>query len=370
MLADKRFKHMTIYPFLTPRGAARSTDFFKFVVELYELGTRLGFEWYPGEEPTPEQFGKVCQKFRNAVAGSETKIPGLIKHSQFVFSMGNMPVFPMCDVYPDVDYKVFLDLQVNMMANDPLFKDLGGMKWYLSAYTDDETMRWCSALSRHYAIEGRRDKLSDRYGFKYNLTHIVNGDFDKGDNGLEGWKTKPAREGNMAVKRMMISDFGWRMQSRKVAYERRGKNIGNNVLWMKRSLAGPNLASQTIHGLKPGRLYSLKMISGDYGDLMAGKSVITKHVLRAIVENVEIIPSESFVGAWSSSGYKVERFNNKDPYWWNYHYMVFRAKGNQAKLTISDWADEKNPGGPEGQEQICNFIQIQPYFEKVEKINF
>jgi hypothetical protein len=34
-----------------------------------------------------------------------------------------------------------------------------------------------------------------------------------------------------------------------------------------------------------------------------------------------------------------------------------------ARLTISDWADERNPGGPIGQEMVYNFVEVQPYFE-------
>jgi hypothetical protein len=42
---------------------------------------------------------------------------------------------------------------------------------------------------------------------------------------------------------------------------------------------------------------------------------------------------------------------------------VFRAQGTTARLTVSDWPDEKEPGGPFGQEQTFNFLEIQPYHE-------
>lgn len=45
----------------------------------------------------------------------------------------------------------------------------------------------------------------------------------------------------------------------------------------------------------------------------------------------------------------------------NHHRIVFRAKAPTAKLTISDWAEDGKPGGPVGQELICNFIEVQPY---------
>jgi hypothetical protein len=46
-----------------------------------------------------------------------------------------------------------------------------------------------------------------------------------------------------------------------------------------------------------------------------------------------------------------------------YYWKVFRAKAATAKLTVSDWPDEKEPGGPIGQEQAFNFLEIQPYWE-------
>ena len=50
----------------------------------------------------------------------------------------------------------------------------------------------------------------------------------------------------------------------------------------------------------------------------------------------------------------------------NFHWIIFRAKAETAKLTISDWTNQKEPGEPGGaiaQELIYNFIEVQPYFD-------
>ncbi len=47
----------------------------------------------------------------------------------------------------------------------------------------------------------------------------------------------------------------------------------------------------------------------------------------------------------------------------NYHWRVFRAKSPTARLTVSDWQSEEEPGGPIGQKLMCNFLQVHPYFE-------
>ena len=44
-----------------------------------------------------------------------------------------------------------------------------------------------------------------------------------------------------------------------------------------------------------------------------------------------------------------------------YHWRVFRAQGETAQLSISDWASRDAPGGALGQEIMCNFVQVQPY---------
>ena len=46
------------------------------------------------------------------------------------------------------------------------------------------------------------------------------------------------------------------------------EHIGDTFLWMKRSEKGPNTFSQTIKDLEPGRLYSMKMFTCDYQDLV------------------------------------------------------------------------------------------------------
>jgi hypothetical protein len=43
---------------------------------------------------------------------------------------------------------------------------------------------------------------------------------------------------------------------------------------------------------------------------------------------------------------------------------VFRAKSGAAKLTITDWASDGEPGGPIGQEIALNFVEIQPHLEE------
>jgi hypothetical protein len=47
---------------------------------------------------------------------------------------------------------------------------------------------------------------------------------------------------------------------------------------------------------------------------------------------------------------------------WNYHSRVFRAKGTEATLTLSDWAGPDSPGGDAGHNVIWDLVKLQPYF--------
>lgn len=136
------------------------------------------------------------------------------------------------------------------------------------------------------------------------------------------------------------------------------EHIGDTFLWMKRSGKGPNTFSQTIKDLEPGRLYSMKMFSCDYNDLVTPKTKKiedAKSIGTVVIEGVEVDAKRSFAEVYSSTP------EPKIPVCITYYWKVFRAKAATAKLTVSDWRSEQEPGGPMGQEQTFNFLEIQPY---------
>ena len=138
------------------------------------------------------------------------------------------------------------------------------------------------------------------------------------------------------------------------------EHIGDTFLWMKRSEKGPNTFSQTIKDLEPGRLYSMKMFSCDYDDLVnpkAKKPEETKSIGTVVIEGVDVDGKRSFTEVYSSNP------EPKIPVCITYYWKVFRANATTAKLTVSDWQSEKEPGVPFGQEQTFNFLEIQPYRE-------
>ena len=62
----------------------------------------------------------------------------------------------------------------------------------------------------------------------------------------------------------------------------------------------------------------------------------------------------------SCYAHTTDLFDRENPYRLNYHQIIFTPRSETARLSFSDGA---STGGPEGEELIWNFIQVQPYFD-------
>ena len=279
--------------------------------------------------------------------------PEVVKNSVIV--LGYMSaVGESLNVDPSVDFKVYMDLQMQALATQPAYAGLAGLQQYTCSYADDETMRWASRLFRHYAIEGKTNLLSDKFGFRYQLNHLQNPDFAMG---TRGWDTQPAERGSLAVR--SYPAYGY-LQFR---YEQNG--LGDSFLWTKRNEKRANVFSQPIANLVPGRLYSLKMITADHQDLVQQRQAKKSHAISIRIDDGEIIPGPktSFQSIFPNHYARpVGEFRGGRSFYMNYHRRVFRATRDRALLTISDWKNNQTPGGPSGQELMFNFIEVQPYF--------
>ena len=125
--------------------------------------------------------------------------------------------------------------------------------------------------------------------------------------------------------------------------------------------ARPNAVSQTLKSLQPGRLYTLRFFSGDWHD----PSVKQKHAISVELAGTELVHEKSFQHVFANCySHHHGPFDAQHRAWMNYRWLVFRAKGAEATLKISDWAGPTTPGGPAGQELMINFVQVQPYDER------
>jgi hypothetical protein len=257
------------------------------------------------------------------------------------------------DTDPSVDFKVYMDMQIRALATRPELFGLGGLQEWESGFADEETVRWIARLYRHYCIEGRTEPLAKD---PYELTHILNPDFSRG---TEAWAIYPADPESVSVR--THCGYSW-LQGR---FPRTSQ--GDSFLWMKRSKKKPNAFVQTIRNLTPGRRYSMKMITGDYQDLVWERSRKETHTLSIGMEGARMLSGSRSAFQFpfpSGGGQWLGKFKMGYSYWMNYHWRVFEAESETAILTVSDWGEKKKPGGPIGQELICNFLEIQPYLDE------
>ena len=125
---------------------------------------------------------------------------------------------------------------------------------------------------------------------------------------------------------------------------------------MKRTEKGPNRVRQTVRGLEPGRLYSLKLISMD----LLQTDWERKLPISIALEGTEMIDALCFQAVYRGSSSCRDSSTGRSysgPYL-NYHRLVFRAAGRTGELTICD----SGPGETENQELACNFVELQPYY--------
>lgn len=355
MRSDERYQDKKVFAYFG--GSGKKVNYedtgTTFVRSIMDRDYRIALERYIFEVSSQEKSQEVLQLFIDGIEDWEAKEPGVKQKMVITFGLFSAPPGSI-NKQPNVDYHVWMDQQMNIVANHPVMSGIGGLNWWTSTLADEETVRFVGKLYRHYGIEGHTEMLTKDPLF---LTHIQNADFEKG---TEGWTISAAEEGGIQAK--SFPRYG-RIEGRYMGLGRPAdpEHIGDTFLVMKRNAKGPNTFSQTIKNLEPGRLYSMKMLSCDYLDLVNSKEKTQQEANKFIgtvtLEGVDIDTKRSFTEMYSSTP------EPRIPVWITYFWKVFRANETMAKLIVSDWAEEQAPNEPFGQEQTFNFIEIQPYHE-------
>ena len=325
-----------------------------FVKPLFESGCYFAYERYLQEKDTRDEAKDFIEKaLKGEMLEFKKYAPGFATRCIYVIGFQSAPRMSL-NKNPAVDYKVHLDMQFQLMATDPAFEGIHGIEEYISPYCDEEYLRWCAKLFRHYCIEGRTERLSND---PYELRHIQNPDFEQG---LEHWTVEAASPGSVQAKRM--EGYG-KLQGRYPQDRPEGSRQGDTFLWTKRDAEKPNIVSQEIRNLEPGRFYSVKAYVGDYADPTRGG----QHMVWLQVTGAEAVPEEDIHGTYyTSHNSSVERFEQKKTYF-SYIRTVFRATSDTARLSIHDkmvWSRWYKPvyrKADVGQELAINFIEVEPY---------
>ena len=295
----------------------------------------------PGDTAT-RNFLRTEYGLVDGARGYRDHHPDAIEHMAVCFGSFSTPGGEMLNTTPRVNHKVFLDMQFNIVANEPTFWGTYGLMGYHTSYTDDETLRWICQLFRHYGIEGNTVPATDD---PYVSPHLTDGDFKKG---TEGWELAAAEAGSIRT------DSKPGLANLQGRYGRRVD--GDTGLVTRRSASKPNTIRRTIGNLEPGRLYTFRMLTCDFEDM----SKRELHAVSYTLENTTSIPEKSFSAIIPSLSFV---YIDKHKTWSNYHWHLFRANAETATLTITDWKSDSEPGGPVDQQLLLNFIQVHPYFE-------
>lgn len=354
--ADARFEHKLVYAYVGGSGKTLNQEVIgpNFIRTIIDCHYRVALERYLHEMSSPQGSADALEKFKNGIADWEAKQPGVKNHMVIAFGLFSMPPGGI-NKQPNVDYHVWMDQQMNLVANDQILSGIAGLEWWTSVLADEETVRFVGKLYRHYAIEGQTKMLTKDPLF---LTHIKNADFE---HGVADWTLQEAEAGSIQPR--SFPRYG-RIEGRFMGLGRPAdpEHIGDTFLWMKRSPKGPNTFSQTIKDLQPGRLYSMKMFSCDYQDLLSAKAKkqedANKFIGDVTLEGVDLDKKRSFTEIYPSGPEPANK-----PIWITYHWKVFRARGPTARITVSDWPADRLAAQPFGQEQTFNFVEIQPYHE-------
>lgn len=335
-------KH-NIYAWVYGKPSAPGIDemFFANCVNIGLGGGRVLYESYCRTWPTEQE----------AVAFFKTRLVDSIARYRSIYPispastgviLGNFNLVPIISIHhhPEVDFKRHLDLQVRMLATDPVFDSIGIVGYWGCSMADEEIHRWSFALMRHYVVEGRTDSLSDRLGFKYLSDIILNGDFR---GSLEPWRC----EGGVRVDN--IKNFV------KTCQNRWGGSVEDYFALLPRGENSIATLKQTAKGLVPGRMYRLKYVTFDVKDVRAKRFNPRKFGIAVSVGNgARVDPALTWTHIDKREKGMYAHNNNCARV--NLGQVVFTATKPETEIVFSN-----APAAPE-EELGINYISLHPYY--------
>ncbi len=323
-------------------------DFMSAALNASRGRGRLLFEAYCHSRPSEEDaVSYLNDRVVDTMAQFNEYFPNPGPGTGMIFGNFNQIPIISLDVNPEVDFKYYLDMQLNLVATHPVFEDLGVTGYWGSYYDDEELYRWSFELLRHYCVEGNTEMLSETYGYVYSPGHLQNCDFV---DGLEQWVADPADA--EALRADSFSGYGKGSQRRWGA----PSGTGDTFCVFTRGDGDPSTLTQTATGLTPGEVYTLQFVTGDYEDIVTGEFDPKELGMQAVLdEGAEVIPEESYVFVdRRNTGRKKDDGLARV----NLHHVRFRAVAPSVEVTFTD--AEAEPG-----TQIAlNYIMLKPYFEE------
>ena len=328
-----------------PSMKAIDENFFATCVNASLGEGRILFEAYCRTKETEGEARKYLDGYvKDTIARYRSTYP--LSVGSACVALGNFMQVPILSLahHPEVDYKYYLDMQLNMLANDPVFEGLGSVGYWGSYYADEEIHRWCFALMRHYVVEGRKTMLSEKFGYSYRPDHIMNGDF-RGN--LDSWKTTGT------VRADSFEGFAMSSQSRW------GGNggIGDTFAVLVKEKDSSAKIVQTAKNLVSGRKYRLRYAAFDAKDVKAKRTAPRRFAVAASLgAGAKVDP----VLTWTHVDRRIKgRYGQNDGCARiNLGQIVFTAESSEIEVSFD------NSSAKEGEELGINYVSLTPYYGK------
>lgn len=317
------------------------------IAAIVNSGRGTGFinsETYVRARPT---LAEVDASVSNLIA-NEKRICELVPAAKgrIVHSLSGYQL-PGCwtsHVIPQVDPKVLAEHVIRRMATEAEFADIGGLGM-ASGVCSEEILRWTARLIHHYAVEGRTDCLSAKFGWKYSPETVTDGDFMKG---LCHWRVEAARVDSLVSEKN--ADLARKVERRNGVVGEYGQHF---ALFTKCD-AGTNRLSQVVRNLIPGKLYALTFVTIDYDEMLDSKRLMrrsSRGPANRLKAEIVGIPFEA-VHSWEEvcgAGKKPKVRTT---------FRVFRASAPEETLVFSDGENESEAGS----RTLVNYVSVNPYY--------
>ncbi len=296
----------------------------------------LAFELYPRGQKNLADVKAMLSNAAQEWNMFRDCAPGLFSKAGVCWGNFSCPPNISLAHYPDIDYKVIIDMKMHEVANNPAFDGVGKVGFWGTYAADEEIARWSFRVMRHYAFEGNKEPLSQKYGFTLKPGHIKNADFT---DGLKYWNVS----GNIIKEK--YAGYG------KNSIKFHGSTgAGDDFALFTKEKGTHAELSQIAKGLKKGRKYLLYFYVGDYDDVICNRKKIGALPLKVTLDGAKILEKTHYIGNATKSNHAYV----------NIHKIIFTAESDEVKLTFD------NKDAQDNSMHMLNYICLRPYYDKEE----
>lgn len=327
---------------------ALNAEYFSAAVNVSRGNGKFIFECYARTQPTEQDAKNYLEEYLvDTIRRADTLYPGAAKHSVICHGLYSRPGIYCTDIFTEPDVKVFYDMYFNLLANRKEFTDLHGVGIYAYGPNgDEEAIRWVSRLIRHYFLEGKRETLSEKYGYRYIPGHLKDGDFACGS---KYWKVVSANKNS--VEFIKLPNYGRQIQKRRFD---KTVDTGDSVCVFRPEANKPNTISQIMTGFVPGKTYSLSYIVADQEEVKAQKGSGAPHPVKVELSGAETITDSTPLSRYFNT---ISRPESKV---FTRHIVIFKPERTEVKLSFND----SGAVVPKGKQYILNFVKVNPYYSE------